>query len=93
MVEEDIRRDRAELANQLVDIEFIAIAESSAGAIDDPDQRRRLLLLGGIKGDTEEAKTEVARQQAQLKMQPWESLVVLYRLIKVPPKQEGSIST
>ena len=83
-VEEAVVFDRAQLADALSeDIEFIAIVESSAEAITPHDLRKRLILLGGAQGPTEEEKVRDAHVQARLKMRPWEFLRVLYRLTPV----------
>lgn len=77
----DVLRDRASLARALSsDIEFIAIVKASPEAIADPTQSFRLLLLGGITGNTDEKKISMAYEQAQNKSQPWEYIHVLYRL-------------
>jgi len=81
MYENDVSRDRASLAFALSsDIEFIAIVQASPGAIADPKQRFRLILLGGITGNSDEEKIRMAYDQAQKKSQPWEYMHVLYRL-------------
>lgn len=81
---EAVAEDRANLANALTDdVEFIAIVESSASAITHPEYRKRLLLLGGITGSTEEEKCADAAKQARLKTNPWETVLGIYRLTRV----------
>ena len=77
----DVLRDRASLALALSsDIEFIAIVKASPGAVSDPKQSFRLVLLGGITGNTEEEKMGIAYDQATMKSRPWEHTHMLYRL-------------
>lgn len=81
---DDIKKDRAALAEALSDdCDFIAIVEASEGAIADPRMRKRLILLGGIAGETDEAKTQDARLQVERKSRPWEQVIRLYRLVPV----------
>ena len=52
-------------------------------SIADPARRKRLLVLGGVMGNTEEEKLKNANVQVENKSQPWERLRVLYRLTPI----------
>lgn len=82
MAADDVARDRASLAFALSsDIEFIAIVKDSS-------RNFRLILLGGITGETIEEKTKMAYDQVGKKSRPWEYVHVLYRLEPVKKPKE-----
>jgi hypothetical protein len=81
---EAITKDRAELAQAMSsDLEFIAIVESSEGAVADPTMRKRLILLGSVKGSNDQEKINDAKEQVKRKSKVWEYPVVLYKLVKI----------
>ncbi len=74
------------------DLSYIAIVKGSNGAYGhEPESRRyRLLLLGGVFGETKDDVNQALRQ-VELKSQPWEYLYRLYRLEVISP--EGAKET